>query len=181
TMDVLVTQAKTEEGGFWASCFRFPGWSRNHREGVVENMTVKPSSIYSGKLPKSRLFFEDVESGAVTIIRSSPTPFTFRDALNVLSIIGTFSRIARMPGVCMSRGAWIRLKDADGNLGRKSPIMPFADLEEATGLDEITLRAILYPFMRDGAISIVPKVGTGSGIVLRDGFIDDDGIRRMLH
>lgn len=180
-MEVLAKSGIMEAGSdFWSVCFAFPGWSQRHIDGVIATMAVGPLDIYSGRLPVSRAFFRDVEGGAVTILRSSPTPFTFGDALRILAVIGTYSRVARMPYVRMRRGAWIRSRRTDGTVAAKYPIMPLRDLEVATGLDEITLRAILHPFMRDGAIGIVPDIGTGSGVVLRDGFIDDDGIRRML-
>lgn len=158
----------------WSVCFD-ASLPAAHFDGVVEAMTVRSVDIFTGKLPISRGFFRDVEAGNVSILRSVPKDFGFADAMGILALVGTHARLARCEGLHMAKGdIWIRNRSEDG-VEKRSPVLRLSLLSRVSGLQDVALKAILAPFMRDGALRIIPNLdgGTDAGIVLCDGFIND--------
>ena len=152
-------------------------------EHMVDMVSASVEDIYTAYLPKTRHFFASVKEGQVKLLAVHGRAPDFACAVDLLAVAVTHTRIART-GVAEMRspGYWIAADDREPGLLSfgHDPVFPVAHLGTITGFDDLQLRMILSPLVRDNAIRVVRSDEGVVGVVTRPRIANDGLSRRFF-
>lgn len=131
--------------------------------------------IYTAKLVETRAVFTAVASGRIRYLGLSRQP-TFEDAVDLLRILATHSRIARAGHSDLRAPSfWTSI---EGQRLRR-PAIAVNQLLEIGGYGLRDLQAFLKPLAHDGAVHVIRR-DAALGICLSTTVVDDRDCSRFL-
>lgn len=149
---------------------------------MIDMVTARPADIFTAKLAQTRLFFNSVRTGSVSMLCPAHLAPDYATAIEVLTIIVTHARLART-GVAEMRspGFWIsRPHPPSPRSFSREPVLPISHLTTITGFTDTKLKTCLAPLVRDQAVQLVRNGDGVLGVVAAEGISDDGQARRFM-
>jgi hypothetical protein len=143
---------------------------------MITLMTPVRGDIYTSRLPYTSHLYGAIATGGVSLLRGGESGIGLSDVLDTLLLISLHQRIARSgAGLLLPPAFWVRVDLGEGGVSPRvpRPVLSFEQLSLLAGRSEDALRVIVAPLMRDGALRMVPSKGSGEGVMLADGHVDD--------
>jgi hypothetical protein len=165
----------TSDAGVWSVAFHA---NPNNVEfaRLLHILSVRGRDIYTSRLSHTVSLFGALQGGRVEILRRGRTDIDFTDVLHVLSVVLTYSRLARTRvAKIVEPGFYVKVKG-----GALRPAMPVSHLASIAGISRDDLSAILAPLAQDGALRVLTGSDGSEAVVVSDGFTDDTEARRFM-
>lgn len=133
-----------------------------HKANILH---IDRSTIYTGKLVRTRNLFRNLSSGNVIGFFPHDETVVFVDALNLLALGITHQRLALSRAADMLHpGFWLRHE------GRRLPAFPSAQFQAMSGLSGISFRMLIASLCSDGALKLAANETCAEAVVVMPGF-----------
>jgi hypothetical protein len=173
--DVNISQTT---GPDWGAIFSAQSGLRAHLDGAVESVIARPRDVFTAKLGATQSFLKSLNAGRIAIIGMSPAAISLPRVLDIVCVLATFSRLARLPEITSSGIRFARLRRPDGEAVRL-PVMTMGHLSAMCGVELRHLDTILSILVEDGVVVRVGDVQM-TGVILMPGYVNDDLVKGIL-
>lgn len=172
---------ETGDTSGWGAFFNVPTGLKAHLDGAVASVSAHPRDVFTAKLAATQSFFRSLQAGNVSVIGAPRNALAMPQALALVCLISTFTRLGRLPDIIAPGMRWVRLRGtaAETTPARRMPIMPLNLLHAMSDRDPRHVDTILSILEEDGAIMVL-GTGPARGVILMPGFVNDDMVKGLL-
>lgn len=146
---------------------------------LLDQIEVRSTNIFTGKLPVTRSFCEAMERRQVSTMGGEGSRLKLGDFLDLVALLNTHARLARTGKVRMN-GAAYWMANPGSRLDSRLPVLTWTNLEALSPRKPRDLHVMIPLLARDGVLRMVKCSDGEEGIVVMPGYAEEMNSRALM-
>lgn len=146
---------------------------------LLDQIEVRATNIFTGKLPATRSFCEALERRQISTLGGDSRRPKLHDFLELVALINTHSRLARTDRIRM-KGAAYWIANPGSRLDSRLPLLTWTHLEAMSSRPARDLHIMIPLLARDGALRMVKCSDGEEGVVAMPGYAEESNSRALM-
>lgn len=147
---------------------------------LLDQIEVRRTNIFTGKLPATRSFCEALERRQVSTMGGEGGRLKLSDFLDLVALLNTHSRLARTDRIRM-KGTAYWMANPGSRLDSRLPVLTWTHLEALSPRTPRDLHVMIPLLARDGVLRLVRCRDGEEGIVAMPGYAEDANSRTLMY